>query len=374
MDGMDRRGLTLGLVTLLMLAGCGDDDRDDDGPTRDSGPVESDAFTPPDAFAGDAGRGCACAPGLHQDLVFLLSDDGELWSFDPRSNEFAFVAGPVCSGVMPFSMAVDEQGVAWILGIDSLSFELIDVNDPGLCEPSPYLRRNPEVGLFGTSFVAESETNPCSDLYVQTYSGDGSFDEGEDLGRLGVIDPITGDLSDIGSLDYDGGELTGTGDGRLYAFTGVDPVKIVELDRATGAELDVFPLEGLDKTNASAVAFYGGSIYIFTEAVDEGCEPCLQAECSSELAACRADAVCADHLQCVLETAMMTDACGGFLTEEVRSCVIACEETCAVSPRGRESKVIRLDLETRLFETVVPTGPIRVVGAASSPCVPVTLI
>lgn len=359
---------------MLLALGCGDDDRGDDGPTRDSGPAESDMFTMPDAFEGDAGRGCTCTSGLHQELIFLMSADGELWSFDPRSDEFAFVAGPVCGGEVPFSMAVDERGIAWILGIESMSFQTIDVNDPGPCTESPYLRRNPDFGLFGTSFVAESETNPCSDLYVQTYSGDGSFDEGEDLGRLGVIDPESGDLTDIGSLDYDGGELTGTGDGRLYAFTGVDPVKIVELDRATGAELDVFPLEGLNKTNASAVAFYGGSIYIFTEAVDEGCEPCLQAECATDLADCRADEVCAEHLQCVLETAMMTDACGGFLTEEVRSCVIACEETCAVSPRFRESKVIRLDLETREFETVLPTSPIRVVGAASSPCVPVTLI
>ncbi len=364
----------LGLIALWVLGGCGDDDRSDDGPERDSGPAESDAASEPDAFAGDAGRGCACAPGLHQELIFLMSADGELWSFDPRSSEFAFVAGPVCGGEVPFSMAVDEQGVAWILGIESMSFQQIDVNDPGPCTESPYVRTNPDFGLVGTSFVAESEASPCSDLYVQSYSGDGSFDEGPDLGRLGVIDPVSGDISDVGSLDYDGGELTGTGDGRLFAFTGVDPVKIVELDRATGAELDVIPLDGLNKTNASAVAFYGGAIYIFTEAVDEGCEPCLQGECPTALAECRADEVCAEHLQCVLETARMDDACGGFLTEEVRSCILTCEETCAVSPRFRESKVIRLDLEERTFETVVPTGPIRVVGAASSPCVPVTLI
>ena len=327
-----------------------------------------------DAMAGDGGRACSCTSGAHLDRIFLMSDDAELWSFDPLTESFAFVVGPVCDGEIPFSMAVDERGIAWVQELDTLSMQLIDVNAPGLCERSPYVRTNPDFGLFGMSFVARSETDACSDLYVQTYSGDGSFDEGPNLGRLGVIDPVSGDLTEIGSLGYDGGELTGTGDGRVYAFTGVDPVKIVELDRDTGAELAVFPLDGVGKTNASAVAFFGGAIYIFTEAIPAGCEPCLQSTCPVEVAACRDDELCAEHLQCVLETAEMTDACGGFLSEPVRDCLITCESTCAVRPRFRTSQVIRLDLDTGTFETLVDEGPIRVVGAASSPCVPVTLI
>lgn len=351
------------LVFGVLMVACGEDDR---APGEDMGVTDE-----PDMSALDGGDFCTCTDGLHRDLIFLMSDDAELWTYDPVSGEFAFVVGPVCDGDRPFSMAVDEKGRAWILEIDSMSMQLIDVNDPRLCEPSPYLRRNPDFGLFGMSFVAQSEIDPCSDLYVQTYSGDGAFDEGPDLGRFGRIDQETGALTDIGSLDYDGGELTGTGDGRVYAFTGVDPVKIVELDRDTGAELEVFPLDGISKTNASAVAFFAGSIYVFTEAVPAGCEPCLQSTCPGEVAACRADEVCAEHLQCVLETVEMTDECGGFLTESVRSCVVSCEETCGVIPRARTSKVIRLDLASHTFETVMEEGPIRVVGAASSPCVPI---
>ena len=207
--------LALGALALGLVA-CGDDDR----------PAESDAGSDDgggsDAAAPDAGRSCACAPGAHQRLVYLMSDEGELWSWDPSSGEFAFVVGPVCGGATPYSMAVDERGLAWVLFVDSMALQTFDVNDPGPCELSPYVRRNPAFGLFGTSFVARSETDACSDLYVQTYDGEGPFEEGPGLGQLGVIDPISGELEALGVLDYDGGELTGTGDGRLFAFTGTD--------------------------------------------------------------------------------------------------------------------------------------------------------
>ncbi|HJL25596.1 MAG TPA: hypothetical protein RMH80_25520, partial [Polyangiaceae bacterium LLY-WYZ-15_(1-7)] len=319
----------------------------------------------------DTGRSCACAPGAHQRLVYLMSDEGELWSWDPSSGEFAFVVGPVCGGATPYSMAVDERGLAWVLFVDSMALQTFDVNDPGPCELSPYVRRNPAFGLFGTSFVARSETDACSDLYVQTYDGEGPFEEGPGLGQLGVIDPISGELEALGVLDYDGGELTGTGDGRLFAFTGTDPVKLVELDRATGAELDVLPLDGIAKTNASAVAFYGGDVYVFTEAIPAECEGCLESECGDALPACRDDATCAEHLQCVLETASFTDACGGGLSVAMMECVPRCD-ACLRPSRARVSQVLRVDLDgDRSVERVVEAGPIRVVGAASSPCVPV---
>ena len=371
----------LGLILPLSIGvslGCSKSSRPGDGGSDsavdgsiDVGPPDSTLDSTLDTTT-DAGETCECLEGPHLDHIYLISDGGEIWTYDPSLDEYEFVVGPVCGGATPFSMAVDTEGVAWINIVDSMGVLNLDLLDPGPCTESPYLRTNPDFGLFGMSFASNSATDFCSDLYVMTYSGDGAFDEGPDLGKLGVIDPDTGDIRELANTNFDGGELTGTGDGRLFGFAGDDPVKLVEYDRETGALLDTIELTGVRKTNASAAAFYAGDIWLFTEAVPDECEPCLMAECGDDLIACRADEVCNDHLECVLTSARMTDDCGGFLTEEVRTCVSTCT-SCSIAPRFRVSRLIRFDLDNSEgggFTDIAQRAPIRVVGAASSPCVP----
>ncbi|MFT5359225.1 MAG: hypothetical protein ACI9KE_006468 [Polyangiales bacterium] len=320
----------------------------------------------------DVGEPCACLPGPHEDNIYLLSDGGEVWTFDPASGSFDFVVGPVCRGATPFSMAVDSQGRAFINLADSLDVVVLDLLSPGACEPASYVRTNPDFGLFGMSFASTSATDICSELYVMTYSGDGSFTEGPELGRLGRIDD-EGELSVLAPVDFDGGELTGTGDGRLFAFAGDNPVKLVEYNIDTGLLLQTLPLDGVQKTNASAVAFFGGDIYIFIESVPAECETCMMRECGVSLGACRDDAVCNEHLECVLASTRFTDECGGGLSAEMMECLPRCD-ACLMPPRTRVSRVIRYDLDMSEgggFTSLEGLAPIRVVGAASSPCVPV---
>jgi len=367
------------LVSLLALAtACSNRSH-----TADAGldaATDGAVDTGPDAPARDGAiADCACLPGDHTTHIFLMSQDGEVWSFDPEANAAEFVVGPVCRGIRPFSMAVDARGRAFIQDLDSLGVEVLDLtglSGGGACEASAYERRDPRYGLFGMSFATPSASDTCADLFVFTYDGDGPFSEGPDFGRLGVIDPATGALADIALIDYDGGELSGTGDGRLFAFTGVDPAKLVEYDEETGAALETIPLEGFSKTNASAMAFFAGDLYLFVEGSPPGCAPCLQATCSAGYEACLADDVCSGDLACSVEAAALTDACGGLLSAEMMSCLEACTDTCFTPPRARVSEVWRFDLDgsdgaiPRLTR-VVDALPIRVVGAASSPCVPV---
>ena len=174
-------------------------------------------------------------------------------------------------------------------------------------------------------------------------------------------------------MDFDGGELTGTGDGRLFAFAGDNPVKLVEYDRENGNLLETTPLEGVRKTNASAIAFFAGDLYLFVEAVPAECETCLATECGESLGECRADDTCAGHLECMLSETRFSDECGGGLTAEMMACVPRCDP-CLMPPRTRQSRVLRYDLDGTDgggFTEVDGLAPIRVVGAASSPCVPV---
>lgn len=339
--------------------------------TGDAGESDATADAGADVSA-DAGEGCECLPGPHQENIYLLSDGGEVWTYNPASSAFDFVVGPVCRGATPFSMAVDTQGQAFINLADSLDVVVLDLLAPGTCDTGAYVRTNPDFGLFGMSFASASATDYCSDLYVMTYSGEGPFSEGAGLGRLGRID-AEGELSVLAPVDFNGGELTGTGDGRLFAFAGNDPVKLVEYDKDTGLLLQTLPLDGVQKTNASAVAFFGGDIYIFVESIPAECETCMADECGDALGECRDDATCNEHLECVLATTRLSDACGGGLSAQMMDCLPRCDP-CLMPPRTRVSRVIRYDLDMSDgggFSELDGLAPIRVVGAASSPCVPV---
>jgi len=365
-------------LCLLWLVGCSTSKRLDAAIDLDAGSTSDDAGV--DAMTllvDDAGAPdplCGCAPGAHNDRIFLMSQDAELYAFDPVTLEAELVVGPVCAtGGAPYSMAVDPGGRAWILFSESRRIQRIDVNDLGPCEDSGYLPTEAELPLFGMGFVERGDG--CSDLYGMSYSGDGAFSEGPDLGVLARIDGEPPRATILSRTDYDGGELTGTGDGRLFAFTGNDPAKLVEYDPEDGSVIEILPLDGFSKTNASAFAFFGGDLWLFTESLGAGCEACFDATCATAWADCQADATCSEAVECAIEQGEVTDECGGFAGEAMLSCLGTCTDSCLVSLRARVSQVTRIDWDRsdgpeRARTVVVPELPIRVVGAGTSPCVP----
>jgi hypothetical protein len=364
-------------ICIVLLTSCsssttvGDADSGTDVVTDGDAAADVVPDVPPDGEVP-----CACTPGIHNDRIVVLSDDAELWTYDPATDTFEFLAALMCGGLSyTYSMAVDEKGVAWILNADSFRIVNVDVNDPSECEDSGYMPRG-SFELFGMAFTNESFAVPCPSLYVHTYSGSGPFREGEDIGTLAVMDPDTLTLSEVGSIDFDGGELTGTRDGRLFAFAGVDPAKLVEYDKSDARVIELIPLEGLSKTTASAFAFFAGDFYFFTEAMPSGCIPCLESSCLSEYEACMADTDCAAEFQCAIDQQEMTDECGGGMTTEFQTCVNGtCYSECFPTSVHRVSKVTHMDYDEsggagRALTVVNPEGPTRVVGAGTSPCVP----
>lgn len=360
-------------ILCLLLLGCSTSSAVDAGDRSDASLL--DAAVAIDAATGDAGPSCGCLPGLHGSLIYLLSQDSELWTFDPLTLETEFVVGPVCgTGEDPFSMAIDAEGRAWILFASTRRMMTIDVNALAECQDSGYLPTERELPLFGMSFVERADG--CDALYALSYSGDGPFLEGPGLGRLARIDGEPPRATILSSVDYDGGELAGTGDGRLFAFAGVSPSKLVEYDPDDGSVLDVLPLDGLPKTNASAFAFFGGDVWFFTESLGAECGGCFEAQCGAAWATCQADVACKDAVECAIEAGDVSDACGGEAGAEMLTCLETCSTECLVRPRARVSQVTRLDWDAsdgpgRILTIEVPRLPIRVVGAATSPCVPV---
>jgi hypothetical protein len=318
---------------------------------------------------------CACVPD--NDRILVLSDEAEIWAYTPGLDAFEFLADVNCPGVQnPYSMAVDRAGVAWIQYSDDGNVYTFDPKDPGPCSLTNVFAKPAGFDYFALSFAPDTPRDPCDRLYLLNYTGEGPFAEGPGIGALGVFDPMSDTVTKLGPTDYDGGELAGTGGGRLFAFAGVEPAKLVEYDKTTAQPLSILPLAGFRKTRASAMAFHGGDTYLFTEAVETTCFPCLEASCPLEFSMCQADPVCADALGCSIALGDIQDNCGGLMPPAMTDCATQeCVAACYPGTPDIFSKVTRLDFDDsegngQVLTLVNPMAPIRIVGAAASTCAP----
>ncbi|RMG99453.1 MAG: hypothetical protein D6705_03230 [Deltaproteobacteria bacterium] len=247
--------------------------------SSDTGTGGTGGSTGGTATGGSTGGGttggvaCECTPGL-DDGIFVLSDGAEIWKYVPDMQDpqgpgtFSKVGDLNCGGNSnTFSMAVDRNGFAWIMfgptGPNAGDIWKADLTNNATCTDPGYMPGQQGVNLFGMAFVSNSEFDACDKLYGNTYDGMGPFGEGPNAGTFLSVDPDTLVLSTIAPTNYNGAELTGTGDGRAFMFAGV-PAKLIEIDKTNGQVIDTWDL-GLSLTNAFAFAFFGGDFYLFTE-------------------------------------------------------------------------------------------------------------
>ena len=236
-----------------------------DGSTTDTtGDTTGDTFFFTDSATTETGGMEICTCAENTDLIYVLSDDAELWSFDPMTLQFNQISPALgCPNNSTFSMSVDRNGIAYVM-FQNDDIYTIDVNNPNMCSDPGYQPGQMGFNKFGMGFVSNSQFDPCDKLYAHSWNGQGGFSEGQNAGRLGKLDPDTLIMEQIGFINYNGGELTGTGDGRLFAFAG-NPAKLVEYDKSDASVINTEQLN-MSLTNAFAFGFYGGDFYMFTEA------------------------------------------------------------------------------------------------------------
>ncbi len=232
------------------------------------GSSTSGSSTGGSSTTGDPVDPCAC-PDIEvplDDGIFVLSDDSELWKYYPETNMFTMLGAFNCNGMTStFSMAVDRLGFAWVM-FNNPQGEIwkIDVTDPTNCIDPGYNPGQMGINYFGMAFVSNSEFDQCDSLYGNTFNGIGGFSEGPNIGDFLNLNPMTLQITKISKSNFNGAEMTGTGDGRVFSFGGV-PSKLIERDKANGNVLSTLPLANLPLTNAFAFAFFGGDFYFFTE-------------------------------------------------------------------------------------------------------------
>ncbi len=205
-------------------------------------------------------------PECEEDVtyVYVVTGADNLWAYRPMSNTWELRGNLNCEAAgssTPFSMAVSVDGIAHILYNNGQMFRA-SVED-GDCELAMFQPSQQGFRLFGMGYAANDD-----DFGETLYVAEISFDE-PSLG-LASIDTDTYELTFIAPFSQNPGnalELTPTGDGPLWSYFLNVPGPggtLAEIDKNTAEILQTIAIPAGMNSSALAVAWWGGSFYIFT--------------------------------------------------------------------------------------------------------------
>src|SRR5258708_397043 len=236
--------------------------------TEDAGLV-GDAGNPGDPDAPSlTGDGIAPQPecAAATKLVFVLTLDFQLLRFDPGALTFTPVGKVDCAvqaGITPNSMAIDRRGTAWMNFTDGQMF-FVSTTDAH-CAPTSYVRNQHGFNTYGMAFVADAPQSSSETLFIMD----------RESPRIGKVDPSTLVVTEVGPFFDDsqpgpwplppgGGDMTGTGDARLYAFYSNFGAVFSEIDKKSGTAIGIQKIPSLMPAAGIAVAQWGGSFWLLT--------------------------------------------------------------------------------------------------------------
>ncbi len=212
-------------------------------------------------FTEDGGARTRPACAEETNDVYVLSDRGALYAFRPATLELVPKGVMDCemSQSQPTSMAIDRYGFAWV-HYGSFSVWKVDLADLS-CARTSYTPPGTSFVRFGMAFATDTRGGATEALYLA-----------DNAGGISVFDTVTSKVRRVGAPTENaiGGsaELTGSGDGELFAFVAQPPASLAQISTKTGAVERTTALPGVDGGRGWAVSFYGGDFYFYTQAVD----------------------------------------------------------------------------------------------------------
>lgn len=224
---------------------------------------------------GSNGGGCSEAAKL----VYVLSTDNQIWSFEPAKKQFNFLFSLDCptpndgNTWSPNSMAIDRDAVAWVnyVGSDFFGGDLagriykVDI-DKKSCDPTPAVNLPASWYRLGMGFSTDTAGGTTETLYV-TGTGNG-LSSSPGLGKIDLAKKAVVPIGQFtgSTLQGQNAELTGTGDAKLFGFFTTSPVHVAQIDKTSGAT----PASGdhalpqVPTPSAWAFSFWGGAFYLYT--------------------------------------------------------------------------------------------------------------
>ena len=164
------------------------------------------------------------------DLVYVVDEQNDFMSFDPRKlpgNPFTTIGTLNCphnntsiqsppGAIMPFSMSVDRDGIAWVLFTSGELFQVSLTN--ASCTKANNTIGASNMQLFGMGFSTDMMAGMTEKLFLA-----GGGNGAQPNGKLAFDDTHGGNLTPVvvGQLtaqsDYSP-ELTGTNEAKLFGF------------------------------------------------------------------------------------------------------------------------------------------------------------
>ena len=237
-------------------------------PREDGASVETDAEAAdgvPDALPGVGDEHAATRPSDCDDagltrFIYVVTQQEDLLSFDPLAATFGPIGKLDCPGARggtPFSMAVDRQGTAYVVYSSGALFRVS--TRTAECTPTPLVMAQ-GFTTFGMAFLDRGGSTDT--LYIAT---DGVPAPGPGPSALATIDLSSFEVSVIGPVSLALAELTGSPDGRLFAYHGVGTSSaIAQVDPDSAQLVANSNLPGLSEGAAWALGYWGGDFYVFT--------------------------------------------------------------------------------------------------------------
>ncbi len=188
-------------------------------------------------------------------VVFVVAQSGALLSFYPPDATFTMIGMLSCpTDALPFSMAVNRQGTAYVEYDNGALFEVS--TGTAACTPTSFVSNQSPFSRFGMGY-ATLGLGPAEELFLASSDG-----------HLGTLDTTSFAVTTIAPIqpNLPSAELTGTGDGRLFAYYALGSTGgsyIAEVDPTSGAVIGADPMS-FDRGNAWAFAFWGGDFWVFT--------------------------------------------------------------------------------------------------------------
>ncbi len=257
---------------LVVLAGCGSAADPDPAPRKKASRL-LDQIRPLEPASSSTLAGSCAVHGV--ELIYVVDNQDHLLSFDPDKLPVA-ASGSGVGGISPLrlvgtltcsrtshphSMAVDRNGIAWIVYSDG---QLYPVSiDDARCGPATRATGPGAPSTFGMGFATAGSGSTDETLYVMP----------RHPAALGTLDlpHVPPRWTAIGALDGDP-ELTGTGDGALFGyFPDGKPGFVQQIDPRTAARIgERYPVPlPAGSVEAWAVAQSGGKIYEFVTVGDD---------------------------------------------------------------------------------------------------------
>jgi hypothetical protein len=209
--------------------------------------------------AGGGSPGCAAAT----QLVYVMNTDNAIWSFDPPTKKFTFVAALDCPTAMsPNSMAIDRNLVAWLNYYetsDSGALFTFDLTTKSGCKEAVALGNG--YGQVGMGFSTDTADGSAETLYLASIGGGGLAKVDMAQKKVVPIGAFNGDPNLVGQS----AELTGTGDAKLFGyFTTFPEVRVAQIDKSSAKILSDQALAGFSPPSSWAFSFWGGDFYLYT--------------------------------------------------------------------------------------------------------------